>query len=98
MNVYVFIVVNLTVHTHQDAVKPTTPKPLPMQTISQKPNYGARVLSTRIKDDAYMSLYKLISTAGYKDTSSFIRDAVTTKCRDLAMAIDTVEDMLTQID
>ena len=51
-------------------------------------------MSTRIKDDAYMSLYKLISTAGYKDTSSFVRDAVTTKCRDLAQAIDSVEDML----
>ena len=51
-------------------------------------------MSTRIKDDTYMSLHKLISTAGYKDTSSFVRDAVTTKCRDLAKAIDSVEDLI----
>ena len=62
-----------------------------MQTIQQKPNYGARVLSTRIKDDAYMSLYNLISTAGYKDTSSFVRDAVSTKCRELSNAMKDVE-------
>ena len=61
-----------------------------MHTISQKPSYGAHVLSTRIDEDAYKNLYPLISTAGYKDTSSFVRDAVVTKCRDLAKAVDRI--------
>ena len=62
-----------------------------MHTISQKPSYGAHVLSTRINEDAYKNLYTLISNAGYKDTSAFVRDAVTTKCRDLAKAIDGIK-------
>ena len=32
-----------------------------------------------------------MSNAGYKDTSAFVRDAVTTKCRDLAKAIDGIK-------
>ena len=60
------------------------------QTI-QKPNAGAYVLSTRLKTDAFKSIHKLISTAGYKDTSSFVRDAVDTKCKDLVAAIKEIE-------
>ena len=61
-----------------------------MNTISQKTNYGAHVLSTRINEDAYKNLYTLISTAGYKDTSSFVRDAVDSKCKDISNAIKAV--------
>ena len=53
-----------------------------MQTLSQKPNYGACVLSTRIKNDTYKSINDIISASGYRDTASFLRDAVATKCRD----------------
>ena len=53
-----------------------------MQTLSQKLNYGACVLSTRIKNDTYKSINDIISASGYIDTASFLRDAVATKCRD----------------
>ena len=62
-----------------------------MQTITQKPNAGAYVLSTRIRNDAYMSLNNLITSAGYKDTSSFVRDAVSTKVRELTEAVKELE-------
>ena len=51
-----------------------------MQTLSQKPNYGACVLSNRIKNDTYKSINDIISVIGYIDTASFLRDAVATKC------------------
>ena len=65
-----------------------------MQTISQKPNAGAYVLSTRVKNDAYISISKLIQAAGYRDTSSFVRDAVNTKLKVLNHAINQVDTRL----
>ena len=65
-----------------------------MQTLSQKPNYGACVLSTRIKNDTYKSINDIISASGYRDTASFVRDAVATKCRDELKQIDRRLDSL----
>ena len=62
-----------------------------MQQTIQKPNAGAYVLSTRIRNDAYLSIHKLISSAGYKDTSSFVRDAVSMKVRELSDAVRELE-------
>ena len=53
-----------------------------MQSLSQKPNNGACVLSTRIKNDTYKSINSIISASSYRDTVSFLRDAVTTKCKE----------------
>ena len=53
-----------------------------MQTLSQKPNYGACVLSTRIKNDTYKSINDIISASGYRDTAYFLKDAIATKCKD----------------
>ena len=55
-----------------------------MHRTSQKPNYGKHVLSVRINQSAYSSLHHLITKAGYKDTASFVRDAVRTKCNEIA--------------
>ena len=65
-----------------------------MQTLSQKPNYGACVLSTRIKNDTYKSINDIISASRYRDTASFLRDAVATKCRDELKQIDRRLDSL----
>ena len=65
-----------------------------MQTLSQKPNYGACVLSTRIKNDTYKSINDIISASGYRDTASFVRDAVTTKCREELKQIERRFDSL----
>ncbi len=53
-----------------------------MQSLSQKPNYGACVLSTRIKNDTCKSIDDIISVSGYSDTASILRDAATTKCKE----------------
>ena len=66
-----------------------------MQTLSQKPNYGACVLSTRIKNDTYKSINDIISASGYRDTASFLRDAVTTKCREELREIERRLESLT---
>ena len=50
-----------------------------MQYLSQKPNNGARVLSTWIKNDTYKSINDIISASGYRYKASFLRDAVTMK-------------------
>lgn len=59
-----------------------------MQTLSQKPNHGACVLSTRIKNDTFKSINDIISASGYRDTASFVRDAVAPKFREESREID----------
>ena len=59
-----------------------------MHTLSQKPNHGACVLSTRIKDDTVKSIKDIIYASGYRDTSSFVRDSLSTKCIDNWREID----------
>ena len=65
-----------------------------MQQTIQKPNAGAYVLSTRIRNDAYISIHKLLYSAGYKDTSSFVREAVSMKLKDLSIAVNDVDTNL----
>ena len=55
-----------------------------MQNNSRAPHYGTHVLSVRTNDSAYSSLHRLIIKAGYKDTASFVMDAVRTKCNEIA--------------
>tara|TARA_Y100001963_G_C6789251_1_gene454595 strand:+ start:170 stop:367 length:198 start_codon:yes stop_codon:yes gene_type:complete len=63
-----------------------------MQTqLLQKPNHGAYVLSTRLRNDAYKSIHNLITISGYKDTSSFVRDAVAMKVKELSKAVQELE-------
>ncbi len=61
-----------------------------MQTTLQKPSYGTRVLATRINEDTYQHLSTLALCSGYKDTSSFVRDALKTNCNDLSEALNGV--------
>ena len=64
-----------------------------MRTTSQKPNYGKHVLSVRINQSAYSSLHRLITKAGYKDTASFVRDAVRTKCDEITECSNNLKAM-----
>ncbi len=54
-----------------------------MHNNSRTPHYGTHVLSVRINQSAYRSLHRLITNAGYKDTASFVRYAVRTKCNEI---------------
>ena len=50
----------------------------------QNSTRGNYVLGARINESAYRSMVPLMSAAGYKNVSSFVRDALLTKCKDIA--------------
>ena len=50
----------------------------------QNSTHGNYVLGTRINESAYKSMVPLMSAAGYTNVSSFVRDAMVSKCRDIA--------------
>ena len=55
----------------------------PMQGNSHKHHYGTHFLSVRINHSAYSSLHRLIANACYKDTATFVRDAVRAKYKEI---------------
>lgn len=55
-----------------------------MLTINQTKKYGAYNVTARLDEAAYTSMLSLASAAGYEDVNSFVREAVLTKCRDIA--------------
>ena len=50
----------------------------------QNSTHGNYVLGARINESTYRSMVPLMSAAGYKNVSSFVRDAMVSKCRDIA--------------
>ena len=62
-----------------------------MPTKVQKNPYQTTVINTRIDDGTYLSMLSLMNAAGYRDVSSFLRQTVITKCRDIAA--DIAEEM-----
>lgn len=53
-----------------------------MQILSQKPNYGAFILSKRIRNDVYKSINDIKFASGYRDTASFLIDVVANRCKE----------------
>ena len=52
-----------------------------MTSSTQKHGY---VISSRVDTQTYQSIIGLLSTAGYKDISSFIKKAVLSQCKGIA--------------
>ena len=50
----------------------------------QNSTHGNYVLGARINECAYRSMVPLMSAAGYENVSTFVRDAMVSKCRDIA--------------
>ncbi len=65
-----------------------------MPIITQKPQYKSYTLTARLDDYAYESMKSLMGAAGYTDVSSFVREAVLIKCKDIA---DNVSGMFNEI-
>ncbi len=55
-----------------------------MVTTSQRPKHNSYTVNARLDNSAYTSMISLINVAGYKDISSFVREAVLVKCKDIA--------------
>ena len=55
-----------------------------MRSRFQKLSYGSFTVSGRVDSDAYESMINLMHLAGYKDVSSFVREAVLGKCELIA--------------
>ena len=55
-----------------------------MVTSYQKAQHGACNVSARIDQATYQTMLGLASAAGYEDVSSFVREAVLSKCMHLA--------------
>ena len=53
----------------------------------QKTSYGACVMGARFDETTYRSVLSLIPAAGYDDVSSFVRDAVLSKSKDIAVGV-----------
>ena len=54
---------------------------------------GAYVIGARFNELTYKSMVPLMSAAGYRNVSSFVRDALLTKCKDIATELtDEFED------
>ena len=55
-----------------------------MVTTSQVSKHNSYTVNARLDNSAYTSLISLMNYAGYPDVSSFGREAVLVKCKDLA--------------
>ena len=51
---------------------------------TQTPYYNSNVINARIDHKSYNSMLSLMSLAGYEDVSSFVRDSVLVKCKQIA--------------
>ena len=54
-----------------------------MVTTSQTSKYNSYTVNARLDNSAYTSMISLMNYAGYPDVSSFVREAVLVKCKDL---------------
>ena len=55
-----------------------------MVTTSQTSKHNSYTVNARLDNSAYTSMISLINVAGYNDISSFVREAVLVKCKDIA--------------
>ena len=55
-----------------------------MITNSQTPKHNSYTVNARLDNSAYTSMISLMNYAGYPDISSFVREAVLVKCKDIA--------------
>ncbi len=55
-----------------------------MVTTSQVSKHNSYTVNARLDNSAYTSMISLMKYAGYPDVSSFLREAVLVKCKDLA--------------
>ena len=55
-----------------------------MTTIYQSSGNSGCVLSTRVDDESYKSIYHLMSIGGYNDISSFVRDSIFVRCKEIS--------------
>ena len=61
-----------------------------MLTINQTKKAGTYNITARLDETAYKSMLSLASAAGYEDVNSFVREAVLTKCGDIAKALSSM--------
>ena len=50
----------------------------------QRQKYGGYVVTARFDREVYSSMLGLISAAGYTDVSSFVRETIHKRCKDIA--------------
>tara|TARA_B100000945_G_C19892322_1_gene372241 strand:- start:44 stop:292 length:249 start_codon:yes stop_codon:yes gene_type:complete len=55
-----------------------------MPITNQKPQYKSYTQTARSDDYAYESMKSLMGADGYTDVSSFVREAILIKCKDVA--------------
>ncbi len=55
-----------------------------MVTTSQSPMHNSYTVNARLDNSAYTSMISLMNYAGYPDISSFVREAILVKCKDIA--------------
>ena len=55
-----------------------------MVTTSQVSKHNSYTVNARLDNSAYTSMISLMNYAGYPDISSFVREAVLVKCKDIA--------------
>ncbi len=58
-----------------------------MVTSSQTSKHNSYTVNARLDNSAYTSMISLMNYAGYPDVSSFVREAVLVKCKDLANGV-----------
>ena len=59
----------------------------------QSSNANAYVLGARVDRSTYKSMVPLMSAGGYENVSTFVRDALLTKCKDIANELtDGIQD------
>ena len=61
-----------------------------MLVINQTKKAGTYNITARLDETAYKSMLSLASAAGYEDVNSFVREAVLTKCGDIAKALSSM--------
>ena len=55
-----------------------------MVTTSQTPKHNSYTVNAHLDNSAYTSMISLINVAGYNGISSFVREAVLVKCKEIA--------------
>jgi hypothetical protein len=50
----------------------------------QRQKYGGFVVTARFDPEVYSSMLGLISAVGYTDVSSFVRETIHKRCKDIA--------------
>ena len=61
-----------------------------MLTINQTKKAGTYNVTARLDEAAYVSMLSLATAAGYQDVNSFVREAVLTKCKDIANGLSSM--------